>query len=264
VHLGVGSRVYLDDSYLREFDAEVVEHAEGWCTLSRTCFHPGGGGQPHDRGTLTVRGETCAVTGVREDEKGQIWHFVACDVAAGEAVRGAIDWPFRYALMRHHALMHVVNTVALRELGALMTGTQLGADRSHIDFKLSGFTRERIPSFEAAVNEVIVRDLAVTSSVISEDEYRRRPELVRTRNVSPPVVDGAVRIVGIAGFDAQACGGTHVHSTHEIGRARIAKGARAALSGARSRREQPNQHPLHEGPLRSQSEPQCNRPAAAV
>ncbi|HEX6838641.1 MAG TPA: hypothetical protein VF334_18815 [Polyangia bacterium] len=41
-------------------------------------------------------------------------------------------------------------------------------------------------------------------------------------NVRPPVVDGGVRIVEIAGFDAQACGGTHVHTTAEIGRARLA------------------------------------------
>jgi misacylated tRNA(Ala) deacylase len=58
---------------------------------------------------------------------------------------------------------------------------------------------------------------------ISEAQYRQRPELVRTLNVLPPVVDGRVRIVEIAGFDAEAYGETHVHSTHEIGGARIVK-----------------------------------------
>ncbi|MBI2161754.1 MAG: hypothetical protein HYU25_15500 [Candidatus Rokubacteria bacterium] len=52
---------------------------------------------------------------------------------------------------------------------------------------------------------------------------RCRPDLVRTLKVLPPVVDGRVRIVTIAGFDTQACGGTHVHSTGEIGRVRIVK-----------------------------------------
>jgi misacylated tRNA(Ala) deacylase len=42
-------------------------------------------------------------------------------------------------------------------------------------------------------------------------------------NVLPPVVDGRVRIVEIKGFDVQACGGTHVHSTREIGTAKIEK-----------------------------------------
>ncbi len=217
------AKLYLEDPYRREFDAEVVESSDGWCTLSRTVFYPGGGGQPHDRGHLILRGDAVAVSEIREDAAGRIWHRVGCDPAAGEPVRGAIDWPFRYALMRHHGLMHVVNTVARRQFGGVITGVQIGPDRSRIDFKLAGFSREQIPEFEKRVNDVIERALPVRSSIVSEDEYRRRPELVRTLNVLPPVVDGKVRIVEIEGFDAQACGGTHVHSTSEIGRTRIGR-----------------------------------------
>jgi len=73
------------------------------------------------------------------------------------------------------------------------------------------------------VNAAIDRALPISSSTISEEEYRGRPERVRTLNVLPPTVEGKVRIVTIAGFDAQARGGTHVHSTGEIGRIRIVK-----------------------------------------
>ncbi len=216
-------RLYLEDPYLREFGAEVVVASDGWCALSRSVFYPGGGGQPGDRGQLTLAAGAVPVSEVREDETGRIWHRVGCDPAAGEAVRGAIDWPFRYALMRHHGLMHVVNAVARRELGGVITGVQIGPERSRIDFRLAGFSRDRIAGLEGLVNEVIARDLAITSSTIGEEEYRRRPELVRTLNVLPPVVEGRVRIVEIRGFDSQACGGTHVHSTGEIGRARVQK-----------------------------------------
>jgi misacylated tRNA(Ala) deacylase len=217
------AKLYLEDPYRREFEADVLESSGGWCALSRTVFYPGGGGQPHDRGHVILRGEAVAVLAVREDVAGRIWHCVGCDPAAGEAVRGAIDWPFRHALMRHHGLMHVVNTIARQQYGGTITGVQIGPDRSRIDFKLAGFSREQIPDFESRVNGVIDRGLAVRSSIISEEEYRRRPELVRTLNVLPPVVDGSVRIVEIEGFDAQACGGTHVHSTSEIGRARVGR-----------------------------------------
>lgn len=88
---------------------------------------------------------------------------------------------------------------------------------------LAGFTREQIPAFEQSVNAAIERRLPLRASFIGEDEFRRQPELVRTLNVLPPVVDGQVRIVEIEGFDAQACGGTHVRSTSEIGRTRVAK-----------------------------------------
>jgi misacylated tRNA(Ala) deacylase len=214
-------RLDLDDPYLRAFGAAVVESAAGACVLDRTAFYPGGGGQPHDRGTLAVGDEAWPVTAVREDDAGRIWHEVGRDLAVGTAVRGELDWPYRHALMRHHGLMHVVNTIARDRLGGVITGVQLGPDRSRIDLRLDGFTRERLGALEDQVNEVLARDLPLRARTVSEAEFRSRPELVRTLNVLPPVVDGRVRIVEIEGFDAQACGGTHVHATGEIGRARI-------------------------------------------
>lgn len=236
----MAERLYLEDPYRRTFDAEVLACADGWCALSRTLFHPGGGGQLADRGTLTALtddaraaqdptlarvpgGETFAVLAVREDEDGRVWHQLDRPLPAGTHVQGAIDWPFRHALMRHHALMHVVNTIARDQFDGVITGVQLGADRSRIDFRLPAFAREQLAPFEQQVNEVIARDLPIASSVISEAEFHRRPELIRTLNVLPPIVNGQVRIVEIATFDAQACGGTHVHSTGEIGQARIVK-----------------------------------------
>jgi misacylated tRNA(Ala) deacylase len=216
-------RLYLDDAYRRAFDAVVVGSAEGWCALSRTAFYPGGGGQPADRGRLLVGDGAIAVAQVREDEAGELWHHLGRELAKGTLVQGEIDWPWRHALMRAHALMHVVNTVARDRFGGVITGVQLGEARSRIDFKLGGFAREQIPELEGGVNDVLARALPVTSSTIPENEFRRRPELVRTLDVKPPVVAGRVRVVEIVGFDVQACGGTHVHSTAEVGRARIVK-----------------------------------------
>lgn len=216
-------RLYLSDAYRTAFDAAVVAAADGWCALDQTLFFPGGGGQPPDRGQLEVAGEGLAVTDVREDDARTIWHRVDRALAAGTPVRGAIDWPHRHALMRHHGLMHVVNTVARDLFGGVITGVQLGAERSRIDFRLAGFSREQLPAFEAAVGEVLARALPVRDAYVTEAELRARPELVRTLEVLPPVVDGKVRVVEIVGFDAQACGGTHVRSTAEIGAARLVK-----------------------------------------
>jgi misacylated tRNA(Ala) deacylase len=215
-------RLYLDDSYLREFDTAVVACGDGWCRLAATAFHPGGGGQPCDRGQLVVGDASLDVTAMREDDAG-VWHGVAATLAAGQRIHGVLDWAYRHAVMRHHALLHVVNTIALRELGARITGAQIGAERSRIDLQIAALSRDQLPAFEAQVNDVIARDLALTSSVVDAGELDRRPELIRTLDVRPPVVDGTVRIVEIVGFDAQACGGTHVHSTGEIGRARLVR-----------------------------------------
>ena len=209
-------KLYFEDPYRRAFEAEVVACADGWCTLSRTVFHPVGGGQPAGE----VRGDDPLVV---HADAGEVWHQVGCELAAGTVVHGELDWPWRYGLMRAHALMHVVNTVARDRFGGVITGVQLGPERSRIDFKLARFTREQIPELEERVNEVMARGLPLTSSTITEEEFHRRPELVRTLDVKPPILDGHVRIVEIVGFDAQACGGTHVHATSEIGRARVVR-----------------------------------------
>ena len=50
-----------------------------------------------------------------------------------------------------------------------------------------------------------------------------RPELVRTMSVQPPRGQGRIRLVEIQDLDLQACGGTHVRSTAEIGLVTVAK-----------------------------------------
>lgn len=139
----------------------------------------------------------------------------------GATVTGRLEWPRRYAFMRHHTLLHIVNAVVLADYSGLITGVQIGEEQSRIDFALREFGREQIPALEARINEVIVRGLPIDACVISEAEFRERPDLVRTATAAPPIVDGAVRVVRIGGFDAQACGGTHVRNTRELGECRI-------------------------------------------
>jgi len=216
-------RLYLTDAYIREFDAAVVDSNHGWCALSQTAFYPGGGGQPPDKGWLIWNDETLAVRGVRADDAGRVWHDIGRDLPPAAHVRGTIDWPNRYACMRSHCLLHVVNAVARRRFGGLVTGAQIGPDRSRVDLSITGFTRDDVPAFEAEVNAVAREGRRVTAVIERADALDARPELVRTLAVRPPVVAGTVRIVEIEGFDAQACGGTHVHSTREIGEARVTK-----------------------------------------
>src|SRR5262249_35660245 len=130
-------RLYLEDAYLHGFDTRVVASTDGWWALAHSAFYPGGGGQPQDRGHLVAEDGPLAVTALGEEEDGRrLWHRVGHEAATGTGVRGVLDWPYRYALMRHHALMHVVNTVAARHFEGLITGVQLGPDQSRIDLRL--------------------------------------------------------------------------------------------------------------------------------
>ena len=135
----------------------MLESADGWCALTRTVFFPGGGGQPPDRGQLRAGAETLTVTDVREDGAGRLWHAVGRDLAAGVAVSGALDWPYRHALSAPPRVHAPREHRGRQLLGGIITGVQIGPERSRIDFRLGDFSRELIPELEARVNDVRAR-----------------------------------------------------------------------------------------------------------
>ena len=120
-------------------------------------------------------------------------------------------------------MLHVLNTVAMRRFDAWITGCQIGAESSRIDFKLERLSPEVMAELEAGVNAVLAADHPVQADLMAEDEFRSRPDLLRTLDVRPPVDGGRVRVVRIEGFDAQACGGTHVAHVRQIGALRIVR-----------------------------------------
>ncbi len=100
-------------------------------------------------GSLTWSGRVVAVTGVREDAERRLWHQIGVDVPAGEAIHGTLDWPRRFALMRYHCLLHVVNAVAYRRFGGLVSGAEIGPERSRVDLSVNAFSRDDVQAFEA-------------------------------------------------------------------------------------------------------------------
>lgn len=124
----------------------------------------------------------------------------------------------RVTLARHHTVLHVLNTIALRDYAAWITGVQIGVEYSRIDFKWEGYSPAVCGELENKVNSVLRGNRSLKSYYIPEDEFQKRQDLLRTLEVEPPVIAGRVRVVEIVGFDAQACGGTHANSTGELGR----------------------------------------------
>lgn len=204
-------------------DATVLATDGDAVLLDRSPFYPGGGGQPPDHGRL-VDADSAAhpVIDAWADEAGGVWHRLAtAPPAAGVRVIAQVDPARRAALSRQHTVLHVLNTVAMRRFDAWITGCQIGAEASRIDFKLERLSADVMAELEAGVNAVLAADHPVQAVLMSEDAFRARPDLLRTLDVRPPVVDGRVRVVRIEGFDEQACGGTHVSHVREIGRLRI-------------------------------------------
>jgi misacylated tRNA(Ala) deacylase len=141
----------------------------------------------------------------------------------GRAATLAVNRARRLALTRHHTVLHVLNTIALRDYGGWITGVQIGVEQSRIDFKLDALSPALCSELEGKVNAILAANRTVKAYDISEDEFRARGDLLRTLDARPPVANGRVRVVEIAEFDAQACGGTHVATTAEVGRFTIVR-----------------------------------------
>lgn len=211
---------YMRDCYRKEFDATVRTVTDGrFVTLSETYFYPTSGGQPHDTGTLTTAdGTEVRVVFVGKSD-GSISHQVEPEnvLAEGDAVHGIIDWERRHAHMRMHTAAHIISRVFEVEEGARVTGNQLGTEESRIDYELADYDPERMAAYAAEVNAIVARDLPVTSEFLAREEAERRTERLNTLAAGFPDAVREVRLLGIGDFDVQACGGTHVRSTGEIG-----------------------------------------------
>ena len=195
--------------------------------FDRTCFYPGGGGQPPDDGTVRIgEGEPLDIVSAHADADEIVWHVIASSPSpdlVGRPAKLAVNRPRRLALTRYHTVLHVLNTIALRDYGGWITGVQIGVDQSRIDFKLDALSAALCAALEGKVNAVLAGNHAVKAYSVSESEFRARGDLLRTLDAKPPVSNGRVRVVEIEGFDAQACGGTHVSTTSEVGRFAIVR-----------------------------------------
>ena len=215
------TRLYLQDSYCFETDATILAVQGDALACDRTCFYPGGGGQPADEGiAISPNGSKLEITSAFADEDELIWHIGTSPPPpslVGASIHLNLNSERRLALMRHHTVLHVLNTIVLRDYAGWITGVQIGVDYSRIDFKLEQFSPALVPELEDKVNAVLVGNRPLKSYTIPEEDFRQRDDLLRTLEAKPPVVRGLVRVVEIEGFDAQACGGTHVHNTAEVG-----------------------------------------------
>ncbi len=213
--------LFREDAYARRCEAAVTAVLEGGVYLDRTVFYCQGGGQPGDRGRLLVVGGSALEVIDTIRAEGRIAHRLADGgemPAVGASLVAEINWPRRHRLMRMHSAMHLLCAA----VACPVTGGQVGADRSRLDFDLQGASVDKDEVAER-VARWIAEDRPIRCMWIDADELDARPELVRTMSVRPPRTGGRIRLVEIAGVDLQACGGTHVRSTGEIGALTLGK-----------------------------------------
>ena len=213
--------LYLTDSYLREFEATVLEVEGSKVVLDRTAFYPQGGGQPSDIGVLLDdQGQIYRV--LKVSKKGKVFHKLDREPpTAGTRVYGEIDWEHRYRLMRTHTALHILCGVIFRDYKASVTGGNMEPLRARMDFELEHMSADFAQEVEEKINREVEAAHPVKISVLPREEAFQIPDLIRTKINLLPEGIREVRVVEIEGLDIQADGGTHVANTKEVGRIRV-------------------------------------------
>jgi alanyl-tRNA synthetase len=215
-------RLYYHDSFLHEFDGEVVEvipasasESRPGVVLDRTAFYPTSGGQVHDAGILTAEEDArLRVSGVADMEDGRVVHYIEAEKAPqkGSRVHGVIDAGRRRDHMQQHSGQHVLSAAFVRLFNMHTVSFHMGEDYCSIDLDTPALTQEQVVAAEKLANQVIMENRPVHIRFVTQEEAAG----LGLRKV-PPVERDKLRLIDIQDFDLTACGGTHVEGTGQIG-----------------------------------------------
>jgi alanyl-tRNA synthetase len=225
----MADRLYYSDSFLTSFDAVVTDirlvsrsggEALWQMALDRSAFYPTSGGQPFDKGTLSATSRNGAVLEipideVEEDEHGEVWHYTSKPLVAGTAVHAAVDWERRFDHMQQHSGQHLLSAIFSRELDAHTVSFHLGEEISTIDLNTASIAHASLERIERIANLMIAEDRPFATWTVPSEEAKALLAAGKLRKL--PEREGEIRLVEIEGIDLNACGGTHVRSTGQIG-----------------------------------------------
>ena len=212
-------RLYYHDSFLYNFEAEVRDIPGGprpAVILDRTAFYPTSGGQVFDTGTIsTEANESLQVTEVVEAEDGRIVHYLETPpkgIKPGTKVHGEVDATRRRDHMQQHTGQHVLSAAFVRLYGMPTVSFHMGNDYCSIDLDTPTLTKDQVEQAESLANEIILENRAVQIRFVTREEAGK----LGLRKI-PPAERDELRLIDIHEFDLNACGGTHVNQTGQIG-----------------------------------------------
>lgn len=223
------NRIYYDEPATLEFTAEVtairelakVDGQQVWqIALDRTAFYPTSGGQPYDTGVLVATARSGAslevpITNVEEDEAGEVWHTTSKPLQEGTPVFGRVENVRRRDHMQQHSGQHLLSAILDRDFDARTVSFHLGDEVSTIDLEGPALTDTQLQSAAEEANRIIAAALPFTIRYVTSEEASAMKEKGLLRKLPPR--SGNIRIIEIPNIDMNACGGTHVATTAEIG-----------------------------------------------
>ena len=187
--------------------------------FDRTPFYGESGGQAGDQGLLSHPSALAEVHTTIKPAPGFFVHqgkVAQGEVVEGETYRAVVNPAARLGAARNHTATHILHATLREILGehVKQSGSLVTPDRLRFDFgHFKPLTANEIKRIEAVVNERIREDDAVQTQVMDFQEAVRAGALA----FFDDKYGDRVRVVRIADFSRELCGGTHCHETGQVG-----------------------------------------------
>ncbi len=191
---------------------------EGIVILDRTSFYAERGGQIGDRGTIIAEGGSLDVgdTQYMGDAIAHHARVIDGEILLGERVRTFVSDRWRREIRRHHTSAHLLQRALKDVLGedVNQAGSWVGIDRMRFDFRWPGgaLTPDQKRAVSHRVNEMIRDDSHLVTRVLPLEEAKKTGAIW----MAGEKYGEQIRVVQ-AGPSIEFCGGTHSHSTGELG-----------------------------------------------
>ena len=205
------------------YNGEEVESVEAgetvYFTLKATPFYAVSGGQVADEGTIGNDKFEIAVSEVTKAPNGQNLHKGIVQygqATVGAEVDASVNKEDRRAIQKNHSATHLLHAALKEVLGdhVNQAGSLVEADRLRFDFSHFGpMTQEELDQVERRVNEEIWRGIDVRIQEMGIDEAKSMGAMALFGEKYGDIV----RVVNMAPFSIELCGGIHVSNTAEIG-----------------------------------------------
>jgi len=221
-----GTEIRYYDDYLKLTDTSEVIWMQGKkVILDSSIIYPTSGGQIHDTGSVGGIAFTDAykqgahIIIELEREPGFKTGF-----KTGETVKVMVDEERRRQLAQHHTATHIVNACAREILGNHINqaGAKKTLEKAHLDVThYQNISDEELREIEERANAIVSSGIKVESEVLARGDAEGRYGMSIYQGGAVPGKN--IRVVSVKGLDVEACGGTHLHNTREVGQIKILK-----------------------------------------
>ncbi len=216
--------LYWGDWKPKGFEAKIIKILHNkYIVLDKTEFYPTSGGQSHDIGKILANNKEYYVKKVFKVDN-VIIHEVenTKGLQEGNKIKGIVDFERRAQLAKHHTAAHILNYAAREVLGnwVWQAGAEKTIEKGRLDithYELP--SHKQIKEIENIANEIVEKEINIEKVIMPRNIAEKKYGFRIYQGGAVPGKE--LRIVKIADYDIEACGGTHLNNTIEAGLIKI-------------------------------------------